>query len=324
MSNAMQDYLTQAAQRLRLSVDAQSGILFGNQGGMNMLLTRGTSNQNYVSLVFSLTRGGQEPDGAELKSFVKGNKLVANCTVRRSRVEFILKARFGSMKDIDKLEQVTRETVSFLRSRGYQSCCQGCGQTVQTEACVMAGVPSLLCDGCYQQQDSMKEQARQEMERKPENVLAGIVGALLGSVLGAACIVLLEQLGYVAALSGIVLAICTLKGYELLSGRLSTRGIVIACVLMLVMTYVGDRLDWAITVAKYFEVSFTDAYRAIPYLIQEEAIEAGDYIGNLLQLYLFTLIGAVPTIIGSLKNRKLANVTYRMQGKSPADNAVEF
>ena len=91
---------------------------------MNMLLTRGTSNQNYVSLVFSLTRGGQEPDGAELKSFVKGNKLVANCTVRRSRVEFILKARFGSMKDIDKLEQVTRETVSFLRSRGYQSCCQ--------------------------------------------------------------------------------------------------------------------------------------------------------------------------------------------------------
>ena len=93
MSNAMQDYLTQAAQRLRLSVDAQSGILFGNQGGMNMLLTRGTSNQNYVSLVFSLTRGGQEPDGAELKSFVKGNKLVANCTVRRSRVGISPKRR---------------------------------------------------------------------------------------------------------------------------------------------------------------------------------------------------------------------------------------
>ena len=40
MSKGMQDYLTQAAQRLRLSVDAQSGILFGDQGGMNMLLTR--------------------------------------------------------------------------------------------------------------------------------------------------------------------------------------------------------------------------------------------------------------------------------------------
>ena len=41
---------------------------------------------------------------------------------------------------------------------------------------------------------------------KPENVLAGVVGALLGCLLGVGCIVLLGQLGYVAALSGIVLA----------------------------------------------------------------------------------------------------------------------
>ena len=188
----------------------------------------------------------------------------------------------------------------------------------------MAGVPSLLCDSCYQQQDSMKEQARQEMERKPENVLAGIVGALLGSVLGAACIVLLEQLGYVAALSGIVLAICTLKGYELLSGRLSTRGIVIACVLMLAMTYVSYRLDWAITVAKYFEASLTDSYRAIPYLIDEEILDGGVYTGELIKLYAFTLIGAIPTIISSVKNRKMAKVTYRMQSQRAVNSTPEF
>lgn len=324
MSKGMQDYLAQAAQRLHLNTDAQSETLFGAQGGMELLLRRSSNNQNYISLIFSLTRGGQEPDGAELKTFVKSSKLVTNCTVRRSRVEFTLKARFGNVKDIDKLEQATREVVSFLRTKGYQSCCQGCGQVVETDACIVAGVPSLLCGSCYQQQDSMQEQAQQEASRKPENVLAGIVGALLGSLLGAACIVLLEQLGYVAALSGIVLAICTLKGYELLGGRLSTKGIVIACLLMLVMTYVGDRLDWAISVAKYFEVSFTDAYQAIPYLIEEDVIESGDYIANLLQLYLFTLLGAVPTIINSLKSRKLAKVTYRMRDQRTSGSTVEF
>lgn len=324
MNRGMQDYLAQTAQRLHLSVDAQSECLFGAQNGMSLLLTRGTNNQNYASLIFSLTRGGQEPDGAEMKAFVKSNKLVTSCAIRRGRVEFTLKARFGNVKDIDKLEQATREVVSFLRTKGYESCCQGCGQVVETDACVVAGVPSLLCGSCYQQQDTNQEQAQQEALRKPENVLAGIVGALLGSVLGAACIVLLEQLGYVAALSGIVLAICTLKGYELLGGRLSTKGIVIACLLTLVMTYVGDRLDWAISAAKYFEVSLTDAYRAIPYLIQEEVIESGDYIANLLQLYLFTLIGAVPTIINSLKSRKLAKVTYRMRDQRTAGSTVEF
>lgn len=322
MSKGMQDYLAQAAQRLRLSVDAQSEVLFGDQGGLALMVMRSASNQNYVSLVFSLTRGGQEPDRAEMKAFVRSNKLVANCTLRRSRAEFTLKVRFGSAKQLEKLEQATREVVTFLRGQGYQSCCQGCGQAIETSACVMAGVPSLLCGSCYQQQDL--QQSQQEAERKPENVLAGVVGALLGSLLGAACIVLLGQLGYVAALSGIVLAICTLKGYELLGSRLSTKGIIISCVLMLVMTYVGDRLDWAITVAQYFEASLTEAYQAIPYLISEEILDGSVYVGNLVELYVFMLIGAVPTILSSVKSRKLAKVTYRMQAQRVAEGTVEF
>ena len=282
MSKSQQNYLDQVAQRLHLTADAQSGILFGMQGGLHMMLMRSTSNQNFVSLVFSLTHSGQEPDA------------------------------------------VTGEVVSLLRTGGYQSCCQNCGQTVETDACIMAGVPSLLCDSCYQQLGHNQEQIQQESAGKPENVLAGVVGALLGCLLGVGCIVLLGQLGYVAALSGIVLAVCTLKGYELLGGRLSTKGIVIACVLMLAMTYVGYRLDWAITVAKYFEASLTDSYRAIPYLIDEEILDGGVYTGELIKLYAFTLIGAIPTIISSVKNRKMAKVTYRMQSQRAVNSTPEF
>ena len=139
MSKSQQNYLDQVAQRLHLTVDAQSGILFGMQGGLHMMLMRSTSNQNFVSLVFSLTHSGQEPDAAEIKAFVKSNKLIVNYSIRRSRVEFILKPRFGSFKQIDQLEQVTGEVVSLLRTGGYQSCCQNCGQTADTDACIMAG-----------------------------------------------------------------------------------------------------------------------------------------------------------------------------------------
>ena len=219
MSKSQQNYLDQVAQRLHLTADAQSGILFGMQGGLHMMLMRSTSNQNFVSLVFSLTHSGQEPDAAEIKAFVKSNKLIVNYSIRRSRVEFILKPRFGSFKQIDQLEQVTGEVVSLLRTGGYQSCCQNCGQTVETDACIMAGVPSLLCDSCYQQLGHNQEQIQQESAGKPENVLAGVVGALLGCLLGVGCIVLLGQLGYVAALSGIVLAVCTLAN-RIFSGYL--------------------------------------------------------------------------------------------------------
>lgn len=52
MSKSQQNYLDQVAQRLHLTADAQSGILFGMQGGLHMMLMRSTSNQNFVSLVF--------------------------------------------------------------------------------------------------------------------------------------------------------------------------------------------------------------------------------------------------------------------------------
>lgn len=45
---------------------------------------------------------------------------------------------------------------------------------------------------------------------------------------------------------------------------------------------------------------------------------------SLLELYLFMLIGAVPTIMGSVKGRKLAKVTYRMQARQAVGSTLEL
>lgn len=132
-------------------------------------------------------------------------------------------------------------------------------------------------------------------------MVAGVVGAFLGSLLGVVCIVVLGQLGYVASLSGLVMAVCALKGYELLGGRLSKKGAVLSSVLILVMTFAAYRLDWAISVAQALEVGVFDAFRSIGYLLEAEAIESAPYWGGLVMLYLFTLLGAVPTIVGGLR-----------------------
>lgn len=134
-----------------------------------------------------------------------------------------------------------------------------------------------------------------------ENVVAGIVGAFLGSLIGVVCIVLLGQLGYVASVSGLVMAVCALKGYEKLGGVLSKKGAAFSAVLILVMTYLANRLDWAISVAEAFDAGILTAFGAIDYLLEEEVIEGGSYWGNLVMLYIFTLMGAVPTIISSLR-----------------------
>lgn len=57
----------------------------------------------------------------------------------------------------------------------------------------------------------MRQKLAVAKQPKPENIVGGIVGALLGSLLGVLCIVVLGQAGYVAALSGVIMAVGVLK-----------------------------------------------------------------------------------------------------------------
>ena len=135
--------------------------------------------------------------------------------------------------------------------------------------------------------------------QKPENVLTGTIGALIGAALGAGAIILLSQLGYIASISGLVLAVCTLKGYELLGGRQSVKGIIISIVLMLVTPYIADRIDWAIVISNAYAAegaTFGAAFALVPEFIADGSIDSGEYIKNLLMIYGFTALGAFGTV----------------------------
>lgn len=151
-------------------------------------------------------------------------------------------------------------------------------------------------------------EAPMEVKKKKGNVVAGTVGAFLGSLIGVACIVIVGQMGYVASVCGLVMAVCALKGYELLGGGLGKPGAAVSSVLIVVMTYLAHQLDWAVSAASALETGILEAFRAIPYLREVGAIEARSYWGGLAMLYLFTLVGAVPTVLAGLRGDSLPDM----------------
>ena len=134
-----------------------------------------------------------------------------------------------------------------------------------------------------------------------ENVLTGLVGAFLGSLIGVACIVGIGQMGYVASISGVVMAVCAIKGYSLLGGTMSRKGAVISCVLTVIMTYFGNRLNFAVSVARLAEVDVFAAFQAMGRLLDGGYLNTAAYWGNLIMLYMFTLLGAVPTLMSAFR-----------------------
>ena len=103
----------------------------------------------------------------------------------------------------------------YLSQHGAVSVCQHCGAEKSVDAANMGGAYMLLCDECYASVRRMIELNQNLRNTQKENFWGGIAGASGGALLGAFCIFLIAQLGYIAAVSGAVLSICTLAGYKL-------------------------------------------------------------------------------------------------------------
>lgn len=141
-------------------------------------------------------------------------------------------------------------------------------------------------------------------EVKPaENFVLGLVGALIGAAIGGASIIGLGQLGYIASISGVILAFCTLKGYELLAKGISTKGVIVCAVLMLVTPFLADYLNLGITLYKELSplgATFGDCMEILPEVLKDgEAV--GDYLKNLGMLYLFVVLGGFYIVKNAFK-----------------------
>lgn len=137
------------------------------------------------------------------------------------------------------------------------------------------------------------------VKRVRENVFTGLIGALIGASIGAAVIILLGRIGLVASISGFILAVCTLKGYQLLGRKIGIPGIIICLALIVITPYVADRIEWAMVIKKTYAdmgVSLVDAFRVVPEFIKEGAIDKVSYIKSLGLIYLFAGFGAFGTL----------------------------
>ena len=138
-----------------------------------------------------------------------------------------------------------------------------------------------------------------DQPEKKENVVMGAVGAAAGALIGALAIFLFLKIEMVSAISGLILGFCTLKGYELLGGKLSKLGIVISLAIMLITPYLAYNTYLATEIMDMFGLGFGDAYEAVDMLKDVDG-----YTEDLVQIYIFTIIGGAACVWNTIKNKK--------------------
>lgn len=144
-----------------------------------------------------------------------------------------------------------------------------------------------------------------------ENVLFGVVGAFLFSLVGGALYYVLYQIGYLAAISGLIGVICAIKGYSFFAKRESVKGVVIAVVMAALVLVIAwyfclandvyqAHLEWYAAGEIDYTLTFFESVR-VAYLF---LMDAPGYFADLGISLLLAIVGSGSYVARTIKKNK--------------------
>lgn len=149
-----------------------------------------------------------------------------------------------------------------------------------------------------------------------ENVLAGAVGAFLFSLVGGILWFVLYQIGFLAAVSGLVGVVCAVKGYTFFaktkneSVKCLVISSIIAVLVLVVAWYICVAYDIYLVYQEWFEAgevdftyTFFESVQVVPYFFAEPDVLTA-YLGDLVKGLLFAILGVISYLASREKKKK--------------------
>lgn len=187
--------------------------------------------------------------------------------------------------------------------------CVNCGAIVleEEQTCPSCGSVNFEADLTQTGLDTPAEAS----EPKHENVAAGIVGALLFSLIGVALYFGIYQLGFIAGICGFVIFVLANFGYGLFCGNknsVSIARILTAIIMTIIMIFLAEYICAAFEIFMAFKeegepISFVTALRVIPALFEEREFVAA-FAKDLLIAYALGILASISSVIKMFKDRK--------------------
>ena len=303
------------ASELGLQFDEDSRCIYGTQSGY-LLFLQETDVKNQFRLCVSVSLNGNPADSEENELVwdeFKSESLpnLSTLSINQYLVSFVVKGAMRKSKTIEKLQTLITDLVAFLETHHFVQVCAYSGQEGPVGLYQLGDSIFLINEESYQLLKSNLQIEVDSYQNQKENVLLGAVGALLGALIGGAVALFIARLGYVAMVAGIVLGICTIKGYEILGRKVSRKGIVISSIWMVITVFLVNQIDLAMEVVSKLGVEFAFAFRVV-----NQLIFSGDfpdnYFYNLAMLAVFTLVGSGVSISSVWSSHKTKGIVRKI------------
>lgn len=305
------EYLYSIATDLGLQFDSESRVMYGDREGF-LLVIEGTQTKNVFAISVSVKPGAQgdliEENEAIWQDLKSQSKVINAVSFDEHLVKVGVKGGMSKKKTVESLWNGIQELVDFLHNHQFVQVNSATGEEGPIGLYQIGDSVFLIDDATFQEYQAQVQDTVKAYEAKEENFLLGIVGSLVGAILGGAVALVIARFGYVSVIAGLALGYCTIKGYELLGKKLTTKGVVVSAIWMILTVLLVHQLDYVLEVMKQYDAGFGDAWNSI-----NDAVFHSDfpenYFLNLGMLVVFTLGGAWISVQSALevqKNRAIA------------------
>ena len=299
--------LDDVSQILVLKYDKQKQVAWGMHRGY-MLLAEGIAenNQQYISISMCASFSGAPVQQVLMRGVRVPDKV--SCTSAGYRMNLRYTVSGGHDKNVDKAVDAVRALVDFVITNQGMNCDEK-GMQGTVEIWNVQGKRVFLCPESAEGLNYNMTRASEAYANMKENYVLGIIGALLGSLVGTAVVLLVARLGYISAISSALMGFAIVYGYKKLGKKLSIFSVIFCVVLSLVMTYAAFRLDCAWTLFDAFkeagwdDMSFMDCFkRAKDWYKLMDAMN--DYNHNLILMMLAGAAGGIAAPVIEYKSQK--------------------
>ena len=212
------------------------------------------------------------------------------------------------------IDSVTNHLIGFLQTEGAGTGCQMCGAEYDVSSYDVNGAPHFLCSTCARQSMNQMEAERQSKLSVDSNLPLGIIGALIGSLLGAALWVFIYQGGYIAGLAGLAIFVGAMKGYSILGKNVDRKGVVVCVIITIIMIFLANEFSIRLSVylaakEQHMHMSFAEINRKWSRFMRDDDFKFA-YIKDLCMGYVLAAVGLIGTVKQSFRN---AGGSYTMK-----------
>lgn len=305
-------YLQGFAAETGMFFDKKRNSVYGHYNGYAMVVYY---MQDQVQFMVTMDINGGTPEQANyISEFLRGlpqqKKYVKFAKFDENEISIGIKA--NKRDCVANLKEVIDSVTMLCRSNSMVSCCSICGSPNNLSVISVNGSCSIMCDDCFEKSKAELANAQIQVKKSKGNLLSGIVGAFLGSLIGVVAWIIFYQIGRYEFVAALVLAVCTIKGYQKFGGKLNIGGIVVSLLIASGMLYFANDASVAVQFCISDGTNFFDEIRNI-----STTLAYGDnlnrHIYNLVIGYILLFIAAISTYISIYKTANFRHELTRLE-----------